>query len=867
MKKDAPPKLANRFLEWYCRPEVLEDLQGSLYEYYYERLEKGHRGKARWMFILDVLAHIGPQTIRQKNQNLNSMFQSHLKVSIRNIWKNKLSSALNTVGLASGIVSFVLISLWVNMELKYDQFHEKGEKIYRISNTFKSESETFSQAPSGPALGGQLHKIFAEVENATRFDTFADRIKVDNKYFFEQGLAIADPNFLDMFSFEWTAGDQQTAMLNPNSVILTSSTVKKYFGDANPLGKTITIDQTDVKVTGIMADPPETSQIQFSALLPVQLAKTMWGTENMDENWGGGWFQTYLQLADGADSKEVQSDITTFIAGKLTDWAENGMYYEYFLQPLHSIHLNSNLRYDYANGDLQTVRTFFAAAIIILLLACINYINLATANAISRSKEVGVRKVIGASKRQLISQYLVESLLVVIISVVFAAALVWLLLPFFSELTGYTQLELFTLRNAGYLVALIFTLCLLAGSLPAFLIARVSSLNVIKGNLKSGSQYNLLRKSLVVTQFTATVILLISIFVINDQMSFIQKNDLGMKTDGIARINFRGAAETRSNAKVIKDRLSQIPTIQNISFLRSYPVDGLGNSGTSIETGDGTIVNSSIYTLQVDEEFAETFGVEMASGRFFSKEFPSDTTASIVVNEACIENFGWKDAEDAIGKKFGRAPNERRVIGVAKNFNFEALHRKIEPLRILPVLNNSFSSLAINADMTDIPELLNEIEQIWKDVNPEVPLDISFMDDDLKQQYVSDYNFKSVFTAFAFISVIIGCLGLFGLATATANQRLKEVGIRKVLGASILEIISLINKDFVILVIISVILASPFAYYLMDDWLDNFVYHVTFKWQFVGFALLGALLLTVLTISIRAFKTALTNPAHVLKDE
>ena len=372
---------------------------------------------------------------------------------------------------------------------------------------------------------------------------------------------------------------------------------------------------------------------------------------------------------------------------------------------------------------------------------------------------------------------------------------------------------------------------------------------------------------MVVAQFTVTVVIMISMLVINDQMSFIQNNDLGMKTEGVLHVNFRGMSDVSENASVLKEQLLQISAISNVSFLRrAYPVDGLSNSTSLVENGEGGMVMSSIYTMQVDEEFANTFGVEMLSGRFYSKDFPSDSTNSIVVNEACIKNFGWESAESAIGKKFGEAPHERSVIGVVKNFNFEALHLNIEPARLLPVRGNYYSTMALKADVTNTYNLISDIEAVWKKVVPTVPLDIAFMDDDIKSQYTAEYNFRTIFTAFSIISVIIGCLGLFGLATAASNQRLREVSIRKVLGASAVEIITLMNRDFILLIILAALLASPLAYYFMDNWLNNFTYHISFRWQFVFWALVGSLLVTVLTISIRAIKTALTNPANVLKD-
>ena len=713
-----------------------------------------------------------------------------------------------------------------------------------------------------------LH-IFSEIEESARVGHTSERVFVNDEYFFESELRLVDHNFLKIFDFNLLAGNRNTALSDPQSIILTESLAKKYFGDENPIGKSLEIDGIELTVTGLMENPPETSQIQFEALIPLMIVKQLWDYQTVNDNWGGGSFLTYLLLTEGTDPDALGLEITAFIGEKLSEWAERGMFYEYFLQPLKSIHLNSNLRYDTPNGDMRIVLIFIAVAIVILLLACINYINLATANAINRSKEVGIRKVIGAERKQLVLQYLVESFLIVSISVIIGLGIVGLVLPSFQMITGYEQFELITLNNTIYLAGIILLLTFLAGLLPAFLISKVSAVKVIKGNLKSGSQYSMLRKGLVITQFTATVVLLISILVMNDQIAFIENKDLGMKTDGVININFHGHDDVRNQVEVLRQRVSQLPQVNHSSFVyNSYPVFGVSNSTTDVETGDGSIVTSSIYTLRVDQDFYDALGLELVEGRFFSRDFPSDTTKSIVVNEACIQNFGWKNAKDAIGKQFGSEPYLRKVIGVVRDFNIEGLYRKIEPLRILPVRNDYYyTSLIVNADLSDPRVVYNQLENVWKEIVPTVPFDATFMNDDLKNQYTIVYDFQTIFMVFSFISVVIGCLGLFGLATATTNRRIREVGIRKVLGASVYEILTMINKDFLYLIIISGIVASPVAYLLMEEWLDIFTYHVSFDWLFIGYALLGALILTIVTVSIKAYKTALANPAHVLKDE
>ena len=864
--KYQPPRFADRILEWYCNPEVLEDLQGALYEYHYQRIKAGKIRSARWMYVLDVLMHCRPHTIKRKSQNSNIMLHHHFKISARNIWKNKLTSSLNVLGLTSGLASFILIMLWVNLEFKFDNFHEQADRIYRIANTFKSESETFSQAISGTALGIRLPENFSEVENGTRFTTFDNGIKVGDQLYNQSEIALVDPPFLDMFSFDWMAGNKRTALQDPLSIVLSESTAKKFFGNENPINKIVSMDGEPILVTGVIADPPQTSHLQFQALMPMNMLKKWAPGLNLDR-WGGGTFHTYLLLQEGVDPTALQADLTEFIMEKIPDMTALGMTYEYFLQPMQDIHLQSNLRYDYtSNGNLQSVWILFSVAVLILALACINYINLATASAISRSKEVGIRKVIGARINQLITQHLVESLLIVIISAGFALIISTLALPIFQQMTGYTNLELINSEYILFLLGIILLVSLVAGAFPALMIAKIPSIQVIKGHVKSGAKYNVLRKSLVIVQFASTVVLIISMLVIKNQMDFIQNNKLGMDSDGIYHINYRVSNDHQ--ADLFRDKLLQLPEVSHVSFSRSgYPVGGLGNSSVEIETGDGNRVLSSIYTMQVDEEYLNTFGMTLTAGRFYSKDFPADSIASVVVNEACISSFGWKDAEDALGKKFGTPPNERAVIGVVSNFNFEALYKKIVPLRILPLRRESEASIDIKANGIHTFELVSNIQSIWEEVFTDIPFDVDFMNDDLKDQYIQEYNFRTLFSFFSFLSVIIGCLGLFGLATAATNQRLKEMSIRKVLGASVAEILSLINREFIVLIIAAGAIASPVAYYLMDHWLNNFTYRISFHWQFIAYAILGSLLVAILTISLKALKTAFVNPATILKDE
>jgi len=870
-----PPKWADKLLEWYCAPHQLEDVQGALYEYFYERIEKGETRRAKWFYILDVITHFQPHIIKRESSQFTSnplgMYKNHIKTSFRNIRKNRLTSFLNLLGLSISIASFLLILIWIHQEKNFDAFHEHAEHIYRIPNTFKSESETFTQAISGPALGAQLPQLFPQIVKATRFGNTTAVMKSGDQTYFENRIKVVDPSFFDMFSWEVLVGDTAEFFKEINSIVLTERLALKYFGKVSALGETLIIDnERPLQVAGILKDPPANSQLQFEALISMDLAKIRWNDTEMDDRWGGGRFHTYVQLAPNTDIEALTEEVNKLITSKLSFFTERNMSYHYFLQPLTSIHLNSNLRYDFGNnGSARNVSIFTVIAFIILLLACINYVNLSTANAISRARGVGSKKIIGAFRKDLVKQFLVESTLICLISALIAVVSVYFLLPAFENFVGYKIALDLNAQSLLWVLCGALALGLIAGFFPAFFISSFQPISVMKGQLKSGQQGSLVRKSLVVLQFTAAIALIIAIITVNGQLRHIQTQDLGMQTDEVVNIYYRGLKSVNDHKERFKNELLKDAKFKSMSFYRnSYPVGGLSNSTVQVETEGGKKVSSSLYNIWVDEFYAETYGIQMASGRFFSEAFPADSTGSVIVNEAAVASFGWGSAEEALGRKMGTEPNERRVIGVVKNFNFEGLQKKVDPLRILPITDrNDFTQMAIKADLSDPFETLGSLEKTWKKINPGVPLDYTLMNDDLQDQYQGELRFRSLFFLFSMLSLIIASLGLFGLATASINQRIKEIGIRKVLGASVFNLISLIGREFILLVLLSFLLAIPLAWYSLEQWLSGFAYRIQMNWVFFVLAGSIAIGISLLTISYQTLKAAFSNPLSSLRNE
>ncbi len=872
-KRHHPPKWADWWLEFYCKPKYLEEVQGALHEYFYERLENEGLKRARTFYFLDVLAHFKPYLIKTNkfynHSNNLSMFNNYFKTAIRNLWKYKLNSSLNIVGLTISITCFLMIMLWVNHEKTFDQHHTKADRIYRIPNTFSSESEQFTQAVSGPALGAQLDDLFPQIEDAARFFVTGSQLKIGDDSFFEDRIGIVDKSFFDLFDFKVIAGNKASFFTDLESLVITQSKAKTYFGQDNPIGKLILLDnQVTMKVTGVIQDPPSNSQLQFDLLGSTAFIKEYWQQENMNEDWGGGWYHTYLLLKENTDIPGLEEAINEYISSKLTWFTERNMQYEYFLQPFSDIHLKSDFRYDHANNGSETnVMIFTLVAIIVLLLACINYVNLTTASAIKRAKEMAIKKVIGARRYQLLIQHLSESIIVVISATVFATGLAYYFLPQFEFFIGH---DIPLSINAKIIFSIIVGALLLgisAGIFPAMVISSFKPIKVIKGQFTKGKKGSLIRNGLVVVQFTMTIILIIAIITVNNQMKFIQQQELGMNTEEVLIINFRGIQEVRNNRKILTDRLLENSKIKEVAFQRNaYPVGGLSNSTIMVETGEGKKVSSSLYNMWVDHKYAATFGMEMLAGRFYSEKFPSDSTQAVVVNEAAVNSFKWGSPANAIGKEMGNPPYARTVICVVSDFYFEALHKKVEPVRILPVTNNNYNTIAIRAALSQPFELIDYLEKIWKEINPEVPLEYSFMNDDIKNQYKAEFSFRTIFMFFSAFSILIACLGLFGLATASTNQRIKEIGIRKIMGASISSLIRLISKEFIVLVFISLLIASPIGWYQMDLWLENFAYRINLSWTYIAMSGAIAIVIAMLTVSYQAFMTAKKNPSTTLRD-
>lgn len=800
------------------------------------------------------------------------MIQNYVKITLRNLRKNPLTTGLNVAGLAAGIAVCLFVGVWMQRELSFDNFHPDVDRIFRIVNTFKSESESFSQAPSGPALGARLPAELPEIEAGCRYLDGSDRLSVADKHFFEDDIIIADSNFFQFFHFPLLKGDPARALADMSGIVLTESMAKKYFGDADPMGQTLTYGARSLlKVSGIAADPPVNSQIQFTAVMPMPFlhhwAAENWGDFKIDDQWLGGWMYTFICLRDAAEWKDAERHVNAAVEKhSKKDWDENKMKYTYALQPMRDIHLHSNLRYDVpSNGSMARVWMFGTVGLVVLLLACINYMNLATAGALKRAKETGVRKVVGARRSELIRQFLTDSILLSLLATALGVLLFQLFLPAFSTLTGQPYSLELSPGNIGLLAGFGLLTGVVSGLYPAFVLSSFKPATTLKGAFQHTPRGGWLRKGLVVFQFASTAALLVGILVIRQQMAFVQSKGLGYQGDAVLEVNYRGATKVDRGYGALRNELLQEPSIKNVSMHTRNVVGGVGNGWTTTEDLNGQEISTSAYAFEADPDYFDTYGMQLAAGRFFSKDNPTDTAKAILVNEAAVRTFGWQKAENAIGKRFGKGADEKRVIGVVKDFHFESLHKPVEALVIHFARGGVRVSLRI--DQANAKTAIHHLESSWKKMFPDIPLDYAFVDEKVAKLYGNERTAETLFLLFSGLSLFIACLGLFGLIYFAVQQRTKEIGIRKVLGASVAGIVGLLSKEFLILVAASLLIAAPVAWYVMQRWLQGFAYRVEIPlWAFLAAGLISVGV-AFLTLSWQSIKAARVNPARSLRSE
>ena len=810
------------------------------------------------------------------------MLSNYLKIALRNLLKYKVYSLINILGLALGIACTILILLWVQDELSYDEFHTNADRIYRVTREWKNpDGETSLHLariapPFAPLLANEYPNSIEHI--ARLLQDYNSLLKIDDQSFVEDGLFWAEPAVFNIFSIEMLNGDPATALSEPNCIVLTTSIADKFFPGENPIGKTINYEDEGVlKVTGVIADMPENSHLKFDMLGSFATMETIYGKTFMETNWGSNNYLTYILLAKGQSAAELQEKLPAFIdkyyapalisyLGEAPDYVVSDLNVLHMMK-LTDIHLHSHLNSEVEqNGDINNVYLFSAIAFFILLIACINFMNLATARATKRGREIGTRKVLGAYKRQLIQQFLGESLLITFIAMLLAIVFVEFALPEFNHFTGKAlHLQFFSHPLIIPALLLLTVLVgLVAGSYPAFLLSSFRPVATLKSSdkMSSGTRF---RTILVVTQFAISIGLIVSMGIVYQQLEFMRSKNLGFAKERVILLS--GDGEMGENIESIQSQMQTNPNILAVTSSRLIPSGRLLNSsGAQILDGDEPQrINFRLAVVDVNYNFIDTYKMSLIAGRDFSRNYATDDSASFILNRNAITQIGWTP-ESAIGKRMNYGGRDGIVIGVVEDMHFESLHNKIVPIIFLINPGRSYR-FAVKISGNDIPGTLAHIEKIWREYLPDYPFTYDFLDDRVDAQYAGEEELGKIFGVFAMLAVVIACLGLYGLAAFTAEQRTKEMGIRKVLGATTGNLVGLLSKEFVLLVVIANLIAWPVAWFAMNKWLGTFAYSTTVGWWvFLGAGVL-ALIIALITVSWQAIKAALANPIKSLRYE
>lgn len=783
------------------------------------------------------------------------MFKNYFKIAYRNLLKNKTYALINLFGLGISIAAVVLIMLYIRFEFSFDDFHKNEDRLYRISvKTYQEGNLRYDSPIFVSPIGPAMKRDFPEVENYTRFST--DRtlyFYVNNKPVRINDIIYADSTFFDIFNYNLISGNKEDVLKNPYSIVLTERTADKLFGSTNPIGKVVNIDNTeDYLITGIVQSPPANSTVQFNGLISFE---TRYKNPNNFMGWmGGNQYTTYLRMKDNARPEILEAKIPQFMWEYVNkDLEKFNAKYEPYLQPVKDIH--------FVETGTTNIYIFAAVGLLILLIASINFINLTTAHYTRRVKEVGVRKVLGADRKTLITQFLTETLLLTFAALIIGLSLAYAAAPYYRELMQreFFSLNLFDPLQMSVLIGLLFIVGILAGSYPAFYLSSIKAASSLRSNAAKKVGRLSLQNVLIIAQFSISVGLIITTLVISNQLSYIKNKKLGYNKDNILVLSLENES-AQLQTELIKQRLKSIPGIIDISATSQVPSDGFTSNGYVLENSSTSVL---INVVDVDDDFLDTYNIKLTEGRNFSKEFSTDREA-IMVNEALVKSFGWNEP---LNRKVSRN-GEHKVIGVVKNFNFASLHKEIAPLIITnKPWGDKFDYLSLKVNTTDYSSLISEIETEWKSINPNWPFEYNFLDEKIDRVYKSEQNFMELFFYFSSLAIIIAALGLFSLSSLSTEQRTKEIGIRKVLGASVAGITNLLTKKYLILVAVANLIAWPAAYYLSSKWLEDFAYRIDLTPVPFLIAAVIAFLITILSVGYRTLKAASMNPVNSIKYE
>jgi putative ABC transport system permease protein len=886
----SPPKWADRFLKWYCRPDLIEDLQGDLYELHEARCANGKIKSANYIFIWYVLKSFRYATINKKfipKHSAFTMTTNNFKIAFRVLKRDKFNTGINLLGLTIGIACFMLLGLYFTQEFSYDKFHTKKDRIYRswLKEDY-GDGKVFFNSNTPLRFEALFEEHFPEVEAAVQFIPENHLVGNGENRISEQ-IAVISPEFFEIFDFEIIAGNSSTPLPTKNDLVISKAYAKKYFGDKNPVGLTLGIQINegirDFTVSAIMEDIQKTSSIKFDMAISNQNNKELYGESNMS-----AWFtiipDTYLLLKENTSINAMENKIQGVVMSYLKDEVDEGVYQIGF-QPLTDIHLNPDIPLGYAPvANPQYVYILGLIGVLVLIIACINYTTLSVGQSLKRAKEVGMRKVLGAIKSTLIYQYLSESILLALIAMTLGTAITLLVIPLFNILTGAEITYIFELWHMWMFLAIGLIIGITAGVYPSLVLSNFRIINALRGKLSSSGNH-VVRKTMVVFQFLVTVFLISSTLIMRDQLNFLQGKYLGYNYETVITVPLHASPDANgltqqvgtgmANGEILKQKLSLHPEVSKITMAtHTFGTPGWANLAFTDKEG----AFRRFQFLTVDPNFISAFSINILSGRDFDKENASDKRQSILINQAAVDYFGLKDpiGEKLPGNDFG----EHQIIGVTDNFHYASLHDKVQPLVITQNISPIVQGVS-DGNITDsvIPKLmftytgpqLVKVEKIlkeaWESSFPNENLEFNFLDEKLKLQYVEEARMNKLITISTVLSIIIASLGLLGLTVLVVNSRIKEIGIRKVMGASPITIFKLLVNSFSSQLLIAIILSIPLTYWLMNQWLTNFEYRIEIGLELFVLSGILSIAIALIVISFHTIKAAMVNPIESLRTE
>jgi len=794
------------------------------------------------------------------------MLKNHFKIALRNLLRHKTFSFINILGLAVGMTACILIFLYVSFETSYDNLHTKADRIYRVVTDTKTPSETISQGRTTTPIAINLKKDFPEIEDAVRLGTDGFLIRKGNVKYQEEKSVLADSSLFNVFDFPLLAGNKNTALIEPMSIILSQSAAKKYFGDKNPIGQQLLLTGAAINatVTGVMKNIPENSQIQADMFVSMSSFKQIYGRPTSDSEWTNHAYYTYLLLKPHADAKALEKKFPAFMESHHGEQAKELQMQDFLsLEPLRDVYLKSK-RDGFVTGNINNVYIFSIIAVFILLIACINFINLTTARSAERAKEVGIRKVAGAARFQLAKQFIGESITICLIAFIISVLLCALALPLFNQLAGKEISD--SIFNNPLHILMLFLLSIgigvIAGFYPSLVLSSYKAVSVLKGRFSTGTKGLILRKGLVVFQFTISIILIAGTIMVYTQLNYMRSQDLGFSKDQEIIIN----TNFDKNKDAFKQSLSSVPGVLSTSYSSNVPGGGAASAYSQVENKAGEMQKTNLDLYAVDYDYINQYKLKIAAGRAFSKDLATDSTQAMIINESAVKLLGYSSPKEAIGRNFDQWGRKGKIIGVLKDFHYKSLQQIIQPLtmRIEP---SGFGTISIKVSAANLPSTIKSIESKWNQIIPDRPFDYYFLDDFFNKQYRAEDNFGNLFFNFAVLAIFISCLGLLGLSSYSTMQRTKEIGVRKVLGASVSNIVNLLSVDFIKLVLIAFVIAVPLVWYGMNKWLQDFAYRTSISWWVFALAGFASVLIALFTISFQAIKAAIANPVKSLRTE